>query len=129
MKWLYQTAGPFLICFQKVHIVFIAVAPTDIPQTEHDGSLLFTFHSIRFISYLFDDRHFVAYEVVAFHCHLIWISLMISDAEHFFKCLLIICMFSLGKKKRSILVRWPIFNQIVGLFNVKMYTFFEYFRY
>ena len=130
MKWLYQTAGPFLICFQKVHIVFIAVAPTDIPQTEHDGSLLFTFHSIRFISYLFDDRHFVAYEVVAFHCHLIWISLMISDAEHFFKCLLIICMFSLGKKKkRSTLVRWPIFNQIVGLFNVKMYTFFEYFRY
>ena len=129
MKWLYQTAGPFLICFQKVHIVFIAVVPTDIPQTEHDGSLLFTFHSIRFISYLFDDRHFVAYEVVAFHCHLIWISLMISDAEHFFKCLLIICMFSLGKKKRSILVRWPIFNQIVGLFDVKMYTFFEYFRY
>ena len=50
MKWLDHIAVPFLIFLQKLHNVFIVVAPIDIPQTEHDDSLLFTFQSISFIA-------------------------------------------------------------------------------
>lgn len=49
MKWLDHIAVPFNF-FAKTAQCFIVVASIDIPQTEHDDSLLFTFQSISFIA-------------------------------------------------------------------------------
>ena len=47
---------------------------------------------------------------------LIYISLIISYVEHFFMCLLVICIFFFGEM--SIQVFCPFFNWVVGFFAV-----------
>uniref|UniRef100_A0A8D1XPX0 Uncharacterized protein n=1 Tax=Sus scrofa TaxID=9823 RepID=A0A8D1XPX0_PIG len=56
---------------------------------------------------------------------LICISLIISDVEHFFKCLLPSVLF-LGKM--SIQVFCPFFNWVVGFFAVEIYKLLVYSR-
>ena len=55
---------------------------------------------------------------------LIRISLLISDVEHFFMCLLAICISSL--EEMSIQVFCPFFHWVVGFFAVELYKLFIY---
>ena len=52
----------------------------------------------------------------------ICISLIISDIEHFFMCLLAIYTSSLGKM--SIQVFHPFFNWVIGFFAVELYKLY-----
>ena len=87
---------------------------TKFPFSPHPGTPFFFFN-------LFDNSHSNRNKKIL-HCGLICISLIISDVEHLFLCLLAICMFSLEKH----LFRSPAYCLIKLFwgFIVELYEFF-----
>ena len=84
----------------------------------------FSSHPLQHLLFVdfFDDRHSDWCEVI-FHCSLICISLMISDVEQVFMCLLAICMSSMEK----CLFRSSAHFLIGLLFDIELNELFIYF--
>ena len=88
-----RSYGNSIFSFLRNHLVFSTVAaPTYIPTNSVEG-----FPPTFIVHKFFDDGHSDWCEMIYLIVALICISLIISDVEHLFMCLLAICISSLEK--------------------------------
>ena len=113
-EWIAGSCGNSIFSFLRIlHTVFHSGCTNLHPYQQYQRVPLFSTLSPTFvICWLFEDGHSDECEVVP-HCSLICISLIISDVEHLFMCLLAIYMSSLEKcllrsVNRHLLIRTPV---------------------
>ena len=85
-----KTALDFLVTSISI-LFFIVFHQFTFPPAVYEGYLFFISSPTLIISCLLDNRHSDLYEVVSLIMVLTHIPHRISDAEHFFMCLLAIC--------------------------------------
>ena len=125
-NWLGHTVVLILVFWKTAMLFSTAAVPIYIPtKTVYKDSLFSTSSPVFVICVLFDDSPLtpVRWYINVF---LTFISLMISDFEHLFMCLLVICISSLGKMSTQIC---SFFNWVVCFFDIELYELFIYFGY
>ena len=109
----------FLVFLRKLHTIFHSGYQFTFPPAMQEGSLFSIPFPAFIVCRLFDDDHYDWCEV-KFQV-LICISLIMTNVDHLFMCLLTICMSSLEK---GLFRSFPHF--LIGLYVFLIFSFMNY---